>query len=75
MHGKIFCGGQREARCPHTETEMRKYVGKRCLNEIRQTRQDFDACRAVSLSGGQVGCDQVNRNASCSIVTPYFRIS
>lgn len=22
-----------------------------------------------------VGCNQVNKNASCSIVTPYFRIA
>ena len=52
MHGKIFCGGQMGVRCLPMEIELRKYIGKRCLIEIGQARQGFDACRAVSLHGG-----------------------
>ena len=52
MHGKISCGGQMEAWCLHMEIRLRKYIGKRCLNEIGQARQSFDACRAVSLYEG-----------------------
>ena len=53
MQGKIFCGGQMGARCLPMEIERRKYIGKRCLTKIGQVRQGFDACRAVSLCGGQ----------------------
>ena len=52
MHGKIFCGGQIEAQCPHTETEAQKYIGEGCSNGIGQARQGFDPCRAVSFCGG-----------------------
>ena len=52
MQGKIFCGGQMEARCPHTETEAQKYIGEGCSNGIGQARQGFDACRVVSLCEG-----------------------
>ena len=52
MHGKIFCGGQMEAWCLRAEIGLRKYIGKRCLIEIGQARQGFDACRAMSLHGG-----------------------
>lgn len=75
MHGKIFCGGRKEAQCPCVEIGLQKYIGERCLNEMEQARQGFDACRAVSLYGGYVGCNHVNRNTSCSIVTPYLRIA
>lgn len=138
MQGKIFSGGQQEARCPFAAIGSRKITGIRCLTSKRQARQGFDACRVVSLCGGhkkkrnwkvrsryksnilhntqdewrifffecqwigvipevsdkdqsssirrrkprcknavseQAGGDQVDRNASCSIVTPYFRIS
>lgn len=138
MQGKIFSGGQMEARCLYVGIGLQKYIGKRCLINIRQARQGFNTCRAVSLCGGhkkkrnwkvrsryksnilhntqdewrifffecqwigvipevsdkdqsssirrrkprcknavseQAGGDQVDRNASCSIVTPYFRIS
>lgn len=53
MHAEVFCGGQKEARCLPMEIERRKYIGKRCLTKIGQVRQGFDACRAVSLCGGQ----------------------
>ena len=52
MHGKISCGGQMEARCLCVEIGLRKYIGKRCLTKIRQARQGFDTCRAVSLCEG-----------------------
>lgn len=53
MQGKISCGGQMGVRCLPMEIERRKYIGKRCLIEIGQARQGFDACRAVSLCGEQ----------------------
>ena len=52
MQGKIFCGGQMEARCPHMEIELRKFTGMRCLTNKGQARQGFDTCRAVSLYEG-----------------------
>ena len=52
MQGKIFCGGQMEAQCPHTETEAQKYIGGGCSNGIGQAWQGFDTCRAVSFCGG-----------------------
>ena len=52
MQGKIFCGGQKEARCPHVEIGLRKSTGMRCLTNKRQARQGFDACRAVPLYEG-----------------------
>ena len=52
MQGKIFCGGQMEARCPHMEIELRKFTGMRCLTNKGQARQGFDTCRAVSLCEG-----------------------
>lgn len=52
MQGEIFCGGQKEAQCPHTETEAQKYIGEGCSNGIGQARQSFDTCRAVSLYEG-----------------------
>ena len=54
MKGKISCGGQKEARCPCAETGLRKFTGMRCLTNKGQARQGFDACRALSLYGGQV---------------------
>lgn len=53
MQGKIFCGGQMGVWCLRMEIRLRKYIGKRCLTKIGQVRQGFDACRAVSLCGGQ----------------------
>lgn len=52
MQEKIFCGGQMEAWCPCVGIGLRKYIGKRCLNEMGQARQGFDSCRAVSLYEG-----------------------
>ena len=52
MQGKIFCGGQMEARCPCVEIGLRKFAGKRCLTNKGQARQGFDACWAVSLCEG-----------------------
>ena len=52
MQGKIFCGGQMAAWCPHTETEAQKYIGEGCSNGIGQARQGFDTCWAVSLCEG-----------------------
>ena len=52
MQGKIFCGGQKEARCLCAETGLRKFTGMRCLTNKGQARQGFDACRAVSLYEG-----------------------
>ena len=52
MRGKIFCGGQMEARCPHMEIGLRKFTGKRCLTNKGQARQGFNAFRAVSLYEG-----------------------
>ena len=54
MHGKTFCGGQMEAWCPCAEIGLRKFTGMRCLTNRGQARQGFDACRALSLRGGQV---------------------
>lgn len=54
MQGKTFCGGQMEARCPCAGTGLRKFTGMRCLTNKGQARQGFDACRALSLYGGQV---------------------
>ena len=54
MQGKIFCGRQKEAWCLRAVIGLRKFTGKRCLNEIGQARQGFDAYRAVSLYGGQI---------------------
>ena len=51
MRGKIASGRQMGAGCLRTEIGLRKYIGKRCLNEMGQARQGFDACRAVSLVG------------------------
>ena len=52
MQGKIFCGGQMEAWCPHMGTGLQKFTGKRCLTNKGQAWQGFDACRAVSLYEG-----------------------
>lgn len=52
MQGKIFCGRQKEARCPHNAIGLRKFTRKRCLTNKGQARQGFDACRAVSLYEG-----------------------
>ena len=52
MQGKIFCGGQKEARCPYATIGLRKFTGKRCLTNKGQARQGFNACRAVSLYEG-----------------------
>ena len=49
MHGKISCGGQKEARCLCAGIGLRKFTGKRCLTNKGQARQGFDTCRAVSL--------------------------
>ena len=54
MHGKISCGGQMEAWCLCAGIGLRKFTGKRCLTNKGQARQGFDACRALSLYGGQV---------------------
>ena len=54
MQGKIFCGGQMEAWCLRAKIGLRKQIGKRCLTNKGQARQGFDACRALSLRGGQV---------------------
>ena len=54
MHGKISCGGQMEAWCPHMKIGLRKFTGMRCLTNKGQARQGFDTCRALSLYGGQV---------------------
>lgn len=53
MQGKIFCGRQKEARCPHNAIGLRKFTEKRCLTNKGQARQGFDTCRAVSLYGEQ----------------------
>ena len=53
MQGKIFCGRQKEARCPHNAIRLRKFTEKRCLTNKGQARQGFDTCRAVSLYGEQ----------------------
>lgn len=53
MQGKIFSGGQMEARCLYVGIGLQKYIGKRCLINIRQARQGFNTCRAVSLYRGQ----------------------
>ena len=55
MRGKIASGRQMGAGCLRTEIGLRKYIGKRRLNEIGQARQGFDACRAVFLCGGHAG--------------------
>lgn len=52
MHGKITCGGQKEARCLCAGIGLRKFIGKRCLTNKGQARQGFDACRTVSLCEG-----------------------
>ena len=52
MQGKIFCGGQKEARCLCAGIGLRKFTGKRCLTNKGQARQGFDTCRAVSLYKG-----------------------
>ena len=49
MQGKIFCGGQKEARCLCAGIGLRKFTGKRCLTNKGQARQGFHTCRAVSL--------------------------
>ena len=54
MQGEIFCGGQKEARCLCAGIGLRKFTGKRCLTNKGQAWQGFDACRALSLYGGQV---------------------
>lgn len=54
MQGKIFYGGQMEARCLCTGIGLRKFTGMRCLTNKGQARQGFDTCRALSLYGGQV---------------------
>ena len=52
MQGKIFCGGQKEARCLCAGIGLQKFTGKRCLTNKGQARQSFDTCRAVSLCEG-----------------------
>ena len=54
MQGKTSCGEQKEARCLCAGIGLRKFTGKRCLTNKGQARQGFDACRALSLYGGQV---------------------
>ena len=49
IHGRILYGGQGGALCPCTEIGLQKYIRERCLNEVGQARQGFDACRTLSL--------------------------
>ena len=76
MQGKIFCGGQKEVRCPHMEIGLRKYIGKRCLTKIGQARQGLDACRAVSLYEGheeKAASPQSTRKFSKRVLTLTLR--
>ena len=76
MHGKIFCGGQMETRCPHMEIELRKFTGMRCLTNKGQARQGFDTCRAVSLYEGheeKAASPQSTRKFSKRVLTLTLR--
>ena len=76
MHGKISCGGQKEARCLCAGIGLRKFTGKRCLTNKGQARQGFDACRALSLCEGhgeEAASPQSTRKFSKRVLTLTLR--
>ena len=76
MQGKIFCGGQMEARCLCAGIGLRKFTGKRCLTNKGQARQGFDTCRAVPLyegHGEKAASPQSTRKFSKRVLTLTLR--